>query len=423
MKSPLIKAILFTTFFSFLHVSFSFSQSQNILSEGYYVVVAAYAPSKENFAQRYTSKLNGMGKEASYGFSPLKKLFFVYLFFDRNFRTSLNEMKKTRQEEQFYDAWVYVMGDYKAPIDIEAAQIQSVKEKKVEETQKISKADIRADSSLMASTKTVIEDQAKQELHNKVVFQEQQQFENKKPEELILSDFLVMFNLYNSSSLEDVSGEVQVIDAIRASLLDVLPGGNYHVLPDPNNRSRDMLLIADLFGYRKIQRSINFYKPLKDSLDPDINVIADIFVVDFPLVRYHVGDIATMFHVYFFKDAAMMLPESTYELEQLLSMMKENPNYKIKIHGHTNGRSAGKIITMGEDKNLFALTDDDVEGFGSAQKLSEERANVIKQYLMDNGITEDRMEVKAWGGRRMLYDKHSNQAKLNVRVEIEILAE
>jgi outer membrane protein OmpA-like peptidoglycan-associated protein len=58
---------------------------------------------------------------------------------------------------------------------------------------------------------------------------------------------------------------------------------------------------------------------------------------------------------------------------------------------------------------------------GSAKKLSGERAEVIREYLVANGVPAKRMEVKAWGGKRPLHDKHATRAQENVRVEIEIL--
>ncbi|MBP9927510.1 MAG: OmpA family protein, partial [Cyclobacteriaceae bacterium] len=110
-----------------------------------------------------------------------------------------------------------------------------------------------------------------------------------------------------------------------------------------------------------------------------------------------------------------------YEVGSLLEMMKENPKYKIRIHGHTNGNSAGKIVSMGDSKNFFMLTRDNKDGHGSAQKLSEERAMLIRQYLVENGIDANRMEVKAWGGKKPIYEVDHPAAQANVRVEIEIL--
>jgi outer membrane protein OmpA-like peptidoglycan-associated protein len=116
-----------------------------------------------------------------------------------------------------------------------------------------------------------------------------------------------------------------------------------------------------------------------------------------------------------------MRPESRFEVTSLLTMLQENSNYKIKIHGHTNGGAHGRIISLKEgNTNYFALNDTK-DGIGSAKDLSEQRAEVVKDFLVSNGVDEKRMEVKAWGGKRPLYDKHSPQAQSNVRVEIEIL--
>ncbi|HEY8935253.1 MAG TPA: OmpA family protein, partial [Cyclobacteriaceae bacterium] len=132
------------------------------------------------------------------------------------------------------------------------------------------------------------------------------------------------------------------------------------------------------------------------------------------------GDIVVLYNVFFFKDAAVMMPESKYEVDNLLEMMNENPKCRIRLHGHTNGNATGKIISMGETKNFFSLTGSK-EGLGTAKALSQERASVIRDYLVENGIDTRRMEIKAWGGKRGLYDKESTKARENVRVEVEII--
>jgi outer membrane protein OmpA-like peptidoglycan-associated protein len=145
-------------------------------------------------------------------------------------------------------------------------------------------------------------------------------------------------------------------------------------------------------------------------------------VINFDLVRYHKGDLVTLFNVYFYNDASLMLPESKYELNSLLQMLQENPNYRIKLHGHSNGNYHGKIISVGPGKNLFSLTGS-VQRMGSAKDLSFNRAEVVKAYLVSEGIDPERMELKGWGGRRPIYDKNSASARKNVRVAVEILAE
>jgi outer membrane protein OmpA-like peptidoglycan-associated protein len=128
-----------------------------------------------------------------------------------------------------------------------------------------------------------------------------------------------------------------------------------------------------------------------------------------------------MYNVYFFKDASIMRPESRYEVNSLLDMLNENTKYKIKIHGHTNGNSAGKIISMSKESESFFALNDTKEGFGTAKELSEERAIIIRDYLINNGVSADRMQIKAWGGKKPIHDKMSPRAAENVRVEIEIL--
>ena len=116
-----------------------------------------------------------------------------------------------------------------------------------------------------------------------------------------------------------------------------------------------------------------------------------------------------------------MRPESRFEVNSLLEMLRENDKYKIRIHGHANGKASGKIIYMEEGTdNFFSLTRTK-EGFGSAKKLSQERAELIRNFLVSNGIDPARMQVKAWGGKKPIHDKHSTRAQENVRVEIEIL--
>jgi outer membrane protein OmpA-like peptidoglycan-associated protein len=145
-------------------------------------------------------------------------------------------------------------------------------------------------------------------------------------------------------------------------------------------------------------------------------------VINFDLVRYQKGDITTLYNVYFFNDAAVMLPESKFELNSLLQLMNENANYRIMLHGHTNGNYTGKILTVGSDKDFFTL-EGARESLGTARELSRSRAEVIRDYLIDSGVDASRIEVKAWGGKRPLYNKNSVNAKRNVRVEVEILAD
>ena len=62
-----------------------------------------------------------------------------------------------------------------------------------------------------------------------------------------------------------------------------------------------------------------------------------------------------------------------------------------------------------------------VEDYGSAKELSELRANQILEYLASKGIDRKRMSIKAWGGKKPLYNVDDAKAEANVRVEIEVV--
>jgi len=224
-----------------------------------------------------------------------------------------------------------------------------------------------------------------------------------------------LFKIFVASNQNELAGDIDVIDVEKGKKVASYQG-NQNVVLRPFNKTGNISLVCDVFGYRKMKHDLNFNQTQeKDGIVTE----GTQTIVPFEMVRLVKGDLVVMYNVYFFKDAAIMQPESRAELTNLLTMMKENPNIKIKIHGHTNGSAHGKIISMGKSQKFFSLSDSK-EGFGSAKKLSEERAKVIRTYLQAEGIDEKRMEIKAWGGKLPLYDKSSPQARLNVRVEVEI---
>jgi outer membrane protein OmpA-like peptidoglycan-associated protein len=225
------------------------------------------------------------------------------------------------------------------------------------------------------------------------------------------------FHLLRADNGKTIGGEVDAIDFERSRKMATYPANEAVTIRMPSTKSRHISFVCQVFGYRKQQKEFDPNTPSEDLyLDEQGNL-----VVPFELIRLQKGDIAIMYNVFFFKDAAVMRPESRYEVTNLLELLNENPSYNIVIHGHTNGNASGKIIRMDQPGNFYSLTGTK-QGMGSAKKLSEERANVIKEFLVSSGIPENRMQVKAWGGKKPIHDKHSVRANENVRVEIEILS-
>jgi len=388
----------------------SFSQGSNELAPGYYVVVGAYAKSRENVAQNYIEVLKLKGHNPLYGFNSNRNLYFVYLRYFDNLKESLLDMKRTRTQDAFTDAWVRVVTGDIAPrtVTLKTEQTTPPINQPTEDAKPVPPVIEVEKEQPPVSHEPGIEVSDNPEIVQYKV--------------MTLGNTEVFLSLYNARNNRIVDGQVDVVDTDRSRLMTSDKGNEYLVLPDPKSKSGQLTLLCEAFGYRKIQQEINYPLPLADTVKPYIDLMGTTLVINFDLVRYHKGDIGTLYNVYFYNDAALMLPESKYELNSLLQLMNENPSYRIRLHGHTNGNYNGKILTVGPEKNFFAL-DGAKQGMGSAKDLSQNRAEVIKDYLVSNGIDESRMEIKAWGGKRPLYDKNGANAKKNVRVEVEILEE
>jgi outer membrane protein OmpA-like peptidoglycan-associated protein len=414
------------------------------LQKGYYLVVAAYLSHQEDYAKKYSDFLNKNGTKADYGFDEERKFYYVYLHSYVSFDSSINNMLRVRGDGKFDKAWVRI--------------IKKEEQQEVVTTDEVAQEPKGGSSSIDKKSepagKTVAKTEQKKENSQPVVSSEPKKeevpssvSEAKKTEntpvatETVVTEVVpnpqaapvmepqtlkstpVFLSLYSATNNEVLDGEVEIVDAVNAKMINRVKGNDYVFLPNPKNQNGELLLISNVFGFRKEQHELNYKNTEADTLKPFVSLVGNFYVVHFALSKIHKGDISTLYNVYFYNDAAIMLPTSQYQLNSLLKLMKENPTYKIKLHGHTNGNGRGKIIYMGESKDFFTVTKDVKEGSGSAKELSEARAEVIRQWLIAQGIAENRVSVKGWGGSRMIHDKNSSHARKNIRVDVEVIEE
>ncbi|MBS1505530.1 MAG: OmpA family protein [Bacteroidetes bacterium] len=417
-------ALLVSAVILFSIKSIAQQATANVLPKGNYIVVAAYFAKHENFAKQYSAKLNEGGLHSSYGLDPTGKLYFVYLDQYADFTQSVQEMLKVRKGGSFDQAWVRVVkegSEGTASVamekEVEPVRVEPKREEpKKEEPKKVVQEQVAA-----APVKQVepVKEEVKKEIP---VVTEVVENPPAKPVYVpqTLNNTPVFISLYNSTNSQVLDGEVEVVDTERSKLITRVKGNTYLNLPNPGTKSGQLSLIANAFGYRKEQHEINYKNTEADTTKPYISLVGNYYMVNFGLSRIHKGDISTLYNVYFYNDAAIMLPESKYQLNSLLGMLNENPKLKIILHGHTNGNGRGKIIYMGPSKDFFTITKDVKEGTGSAKELSEARAHTIREWLLSQGISNDRVTVKGWGGARMIHDKNSVHARKNIRVDVEV---
>ncbi len=417
--------------FAFIFLSSTYSTATPTdgpaLQKGYYIVVAAFLSGQENFAQRHSSKLNDEGKHSKYGFDAARGFYYVYLDYYTDFSESINQMLAVRKESGFGDAWVRIIKDgTEAQVDVVAKEEPKLEEKKVakQEVKKVVDPVVAKEVEQKVDPVKIVP--AVEPVPAPVEVAPTEVLPNPKADPVYLPQTLkntqAFFSLYNATNGRVLDGEIEVIDTDRSKLISKMKANTYLNLPDPKSKSGKLTLIGSSFGYRKIQHEMNYYNTEADTLQEDIDLVGNYYMVKFDMSRMVKGDIATLYNIYFYNDAAVMIPESKYELNNLLQMLQDNPKYRIMLHGHTNGNGRGKIIYVGKEKDFFAITQDDViKESGTAKELSGARAQVIKDWLVTQGIDAIRVETKAWGGARMLHDKDSQNARRNVRVEVEVL--
>lgn len=408
-----VRFILLLLLGGVLSLNSSVAQEQgDQLPPGYYIVVAAYRKGQEDYAKRYINAINHEGRHSRYGYDSGRKYFYVYLDYYKDFNESIHEMLKTRKAGGFERAWVRIMKDgmieqLETPATIVGAVSETPKEL-VTETPEVEQKSVEVVEAIVEKVEEPMAIASKP-----------------KPDSIQgpknLSRTPVFLKLYNATNNKVIEGDIQVVDAERSRPIRKVKANDYLTLPDPGTKSGKLTLLCDVFGYRKVQHEIHYQNTEADTAQASIDLMGNYYLINFDMIRIHRGDISTLYNVYFYNDAAIMLPESKFELNSLLGMLNENQKYKIVLHGHTNGNAAGKLLTMGESRNFFEISPDVKKGVGTAKDLSRERAEIIREWLIAQGISGDRMEVKAWGGKRMVHDKNSEHARKNVRVEVEVI--
>lgn len=110
----------------------------------------------------------------------------------------------------------------------------------------------------------------------------------------------------------------------------------------------------------------------------------------------------TLQDVFFDTGKATLKPESNKALNELVEVMKLKNTLEIEIAGHT----------------------DNVGSVESNMKLSQDRANSVKNYLVKNGIAATRVVAKGYGDTQPVDDNSTEEGRRkNRRTEVRIVKE
>ena len=111
--------------------------------------------------------------------------------------------------------------------------------------------------------------------------------------------------------------------------------------------------------------------------------------VEILLEKIEVGSNVTLQNIFFETNKFELLPPSVIELNILVDLLKENEKVAIEIEGHTDN--------VGEDK--------------LNQKLSENRAKSVYDFLINNGIDKRRLSYKGYGETKPKADNNTDEGR------------
>jgi outer membrane protein OmpA-like peptidoglycan-associated protein len=380
--------------------STAFAQTQ------YYVVIGAFA--KESNAKKFSGFARSRFFQATYEVNPVRNLFYVYVIKSATRKEAFDQVRILQKEESFKDSWVFRGTLGGSAVGVIPASLPEREPEKVTTPEKIIAE--KTDSIVVPVSHTTTVADLPEEKDPEVKPSNEPTARKAKGK---FFKFIIV-----SPSGEPFAGKVHHVDLKQGRDIASYSSNEYSDVLRPSNREEPMTIVCGIFGYKEITQLVDYADPLvATGATQDEN---GVWTVPFKLERLKKGDVSIMYDVSFYKDAVVMLPRSQEELDELVSMMTSNPAYKIKIHGHANGNAKRKIIALGKTKNYFDIKGSK-EKNGTSKELSKERAEAIQTYLAEHGIAKDRTEIMAWGGTNMLVSETSPSAKLNDRIEIEIL--
>lgn len=176
------------------------------------------------------------------------------------------------------------------------------------------------------------------------------------------------------------------------------------------NNGETMKVSTDESGYYsfKIEKDVSYHVLAEKTnfRSADTTFVTQISLVkDFYLIPVEINKPIRLENIYYDFDKANIRPDAAVELDKLVKIMQDNPTMWIELGSHTDSR--------GNDEYN--------------QWLSQRRANSAVQYIIDRGISKNRITAKGYGESQLL-NRCANGVKcseaehqLNRRTEFKIV--
>lgn len=118
------------------------------------------------------------------------------------------------------------------------------------------------------------------------------------------------------------------------------------------------------------------------------------------IIEYRLPEMVTLKGLQFETGKSLIRPESIPQLKELAAYLLRKEDMIIAVSGHTD--NVGDV-----DKNLA---------------LSQQRADAVKEYLIAQGVSENRIKTKGYGSSKPVADNGTTEGKaMNRRTEIRVI--
>ena len=210
--------------------------------------------------------------------------------------------------------------------------------------------------------------------------------EKKELTENLENDILLFGTVYDASTNIPIDASITfILNEYVADPINMQTLNNTYRLKITDNVSYRVSVIRE--GYLPLETSIN----VTDFREQKVKKI------DFALIPYYKGEKMILNNLYFDANRSIIKPESYEELDRLYQFLITNPGAVIEIGGHTNGLCSDSFC----------------------EKLSQNRANAVRQYLITKGIDPVRITAIGYGSVSPIDTNSTPEGrKRNQRVEI-----
>lgn len=204
--------------------------------------------------------------------------------------------------------------------------------------------------------------------------------------------------IINGTTKEAITATISYQSLPYGNIIGLLNGSSYK-FPIFDNQRYEILVEAPGFAPAKYMLDPADAKDRIVMRDVELGLPASAAAI--AESTHTVGRLMNLDNLIFALGKAKIEPESFDELDEVVKMLQTYPKMVIQLEGHTD--------TKGDPKQNM--------------RLSQDRVDAVKDYLISKGVSKAKVKTKAFGGTQPLSRADTEEAhRMNRRVQVRILS-